>query len=148
MTPVPTYASLMIFMKQRMGQVEMTLGRFEEIAGFAEGSAAHVFLGNKDFSGPSLFVALNTLGCTLQVEEDPDLLRKILANSRYKPRSKSHSPLVRSKPGKRVIRRDDMKIWGRKGGLATAALPRDKISKITRRAALKRWRRARIAVVT
>lgn len=145
--PVPTYAALLAFLQQQLDKLQMTLEGYDMIAGWADGSAAHVLGGDKDFSGPSLFVALNALGCELVVRENPQLVARIMAGSRYKPRhGKPCSPLVRAKARKRVVRHSDMQIYARMGGLRRAALPAAKLSKINRKAALTRWRNARIAV--
>jgi hypothetical protein len=153
MTPIPTYAALLAFMRAQLDRLQMSTEVYDHHAGWADGSAATVLNGHKHFSGPSLFLALNALGCTLLVVEDPASVARIKKSSKYKLRADNvvmgmrQSPVVRRRIRKFTMLLDDTRVNGRNGGLARAKLGPKKLSKINRKAALTRWRQARKAAV-
>lgn len=146
MTPIPTYAALLKFMQAQMNRLNMDQRGYDAYAGWADGSAGHILAGDKYLSGPSLFLALNALGCVMQVTEDPVLTARMLSSSRYKARTMKIRPIVRTRVRKHIMLMNDARINGQKGGLKRAKRP--DLSDINRRAALTRWARARKAVAT
>jgi hypothetical protein len=147
MTAIPHYNALLRFARARLHELHMTYETLDAVAGWAPGLAAKV-LASSSFSrlGPEpMFLMMNALGCELVVQENPEMLARILSRTRY---SKRKVPANKS-PWHRTAKKlqftpDELRINGRNGGIARAKkLTPKRRTAIARVAVKARWALAR-----
>jgi hypothetical protein len=142
---ITDYASLHAILRARADALRLSRASIDTIAGFADGYASKLLAPNavKILGERSLGPMLTVLGIKLAVLEDPEALARY--QSRRKPRTEHQ---VRE--GMRTIagRRKREWLWNAKRAreaavLRMAALTPQQRSKLARRAARARWRKAR-----
>jgi hypothetical protein len=138
---VVDYRGLAKAIRDRINELNISLGTAETLAGIAAGSMAKITSDPpmRRASPYTLLLVLQALSLKVNLTHDPEMAAKM--SKRYVKRKER---MVRSAVGTpKVIELtpDHMRRIGRMGGRARAALPN--ASEINRRSALTRWRRVR-----
>ena len=139
---VADYSSFMRVIRQRIAELDITHETLDEVSGLQSGYASKLLCDPpiRRMGPVVLFLVLQSLGLSIAITED-QLGRQLLQN-RLTPR---RSKRVIHRAPRIVFERDHFRRIGLLGAAAFMKLSPAKRSRIARKAALARWRKARAA---